>query len=75
MRIEYLVSPREDGWLLSRGRSAIQTYATQQAAIRAADNMARAAARQEHARVKLDEGDGLIHELAAYRREGFLRPQ
>jgi hypothetical protein len=71
MRVQFIVSPKDGRWSLSRGSHHLNDFDTKADAIRAADNLARAVARNEHTAVKVSQ-NGQTEEIAAYKREGFI---
>lgn len=71
MRVDFTVSPSEDGWRLSRGPRLVNAFSNQARALEVADRFARIASQQENASVTLQQADGSSRRIAEYPREGF----
>lgn len=66
MRVEFLIAKRMKGWMVKRGHTAGLRFDSCEAAVRAAQNLARAAAGGgERAIVKL-EAEGQVREVCVY---------
>lgn len=64
VRVEFLVSQGRSGWIVKRGHTTALRYETRDGAIRAAENLARAAAKAgDRALVKLVVGGSLQETL------------
>jgi hypothetical protein len=64
--VEFLIAKRLSNWMVKRGHTAGLRFETREAAVRAAENLAKAAAGAgERALVKL-EADGRVEEIAAF---------
>lgn len=72
MQVQFIVSPEQGGWSLSRGSRFLCSFADREDALKAADRFARLMARQENASVKLRQGDGSLQNVTIYQREGFI---
>jgi len=69
MRVEFKVSQEGSDWVVRRGSAIVLRSKSKEAALTAAKNLAREAARKENAVVKAQAKTGDWSEVAAYRRE------
>ena len=73
MRVEFIVSSGLTGWTVKRGRTSALSYDSQDRAVTAAENLARAATGGGDIAVVKVMADGLVQETRTFQPEG-LRP-
>jgi hypothetical protein len=74
MRMQFVVSEIPSGWMVRRGQTSALIYDSQPRALLAAENFARAAARQGDDAVVTVMGAGAVLEARTFKAERDLPP-